>query len=177
MPTVDRIPSAQLARESLDELRGLFNAAFGERFSDTDFQHSLGGTHFVIATEGRLVSHAAVVARTLKVGDMSLRAAYVEAVATEPRHQRRGHASTVMRHVAEEVRETFEIGALSTASPGFYTQLGWEQWQGPSFVDAPSGRVRTAEDDGGIYVLRTPSSATIDLADALTCDWRLGDVW
>jgi aminoglycoside 2'-N-acetyltransferase I len=34
---------------------------------------------------------------------------------------------------------------------------------------------RTADDDGGVYVL--PGAVALDLAGALTCDWRDGDVW
>jgi aminoglycoside 2'-N-acetyltransferase I len=177
MPEVDRIPSAQLADATLVELRGMFDAAFGKRFTDMSFQHSLGGTHFVVAEEGRMISHAAVVARTLKIGDRPVRTGFIEAVATEPRHQGRGLAWAVMAQVGEAVRETFEIGALATGNHAFYTRLGWEQWRGPLFVDAPTGRLRTAEDDGAVYILRTPSSATVDLSDPLTCDWRLGHVW
>jgi aminoglycoside 2'-N-acetyltransferase I len=174
---VEVIPSAHLDEDILDRLRGLLDAAFGERFSDSDWKHALGGSHFVIGEGGRLISHAAIVARTLKVGDVPMRAGYVEAVATEPRHEGQGHGSAVMRRVAEALLETFEIGALSTGSPAFYTRLGWERWRGPTFVDSPAGRVRTEEDDGGIYILRTPGSAAIDLAAAIACDWRTGDVW
>jgi aminoglycoside 2'-N-acetyltransferase I len=174
---VDRIPSAQLANDALRELRGLFNSAFGKRFSDGAFDHCLGGTHFVIAEDGRVISHASVVSRTLKVGEVQMSAGYVEAVATEPHSQHRGFGSVVMEEVAELLRESFDIGALATGGGAFYTRLGWEQWRGPTFVDAPAGRVRTADADGAIYVLRTPGSATIDLADTLTCDWRLGHVW
>ena len=35
--------------------------------------------------------------------------------------------------------------------------------------------IRTAEEDGCIYVL--PGAAELDLGGELTCDWRDGDVW
>jgi aminoglycoside 2'-N-acetyltransferase I len=174
---VEVIPSEHLDTDTRDRIRGLLDAAFGERFSATDWKHTLGGSHFVIREGGRLISHAAIVARTLKLGDVAMRAGYVEGVATDPRHERRGHGSAVMRRVADALREAFEIGALSTGSPALYTRLGWEQWRGPTFVDAPGGRLRTEEDDGGIYVLRTSGSVAIDLSAAIACDWRTGDVW
>jgi aminoglycoside 2'-N-acetyltransferase I len=34
---------------------------------------------------------------------------------------------------------------------------------------------RTAEDDGGVFVL--PVAPGLDLRGDLTCDWRDGDVW
>jgi aminoglycoside 2'-N-acetyltransferase I len=75
--------------------------------------------------------------------------------------------------------EGYELGALADGSriPGFYQRLGWETWRGPTFVAAPEGTERTAEDDGGILVLRTPASPELDLGDPLVCDWRAGDVW
>jgi len=84
-----------------------------------------------------------------------------------------------MREVGRVVQEACELGALADGSriPGFYQRLGWETWRGPTFVAGPEGRVRTAEDDGGILVLRTPASPELDLGDPLVCDWRAGDVW
>jgi aminoglycoside 2'-N-acetyltransferase I len=77
------------------------------------------------------------------------------------------------------IESGYELGALSdgTGIPGFYQRLGWETWQGPTFVDGPEGRVRTAEEDGSVLVLRTPATGELDLAAPLACDWRQGDVW
>jgi hypothetical protein len=40
-----------------------------------------------------------------------------------------------------------------------------------------SGVERTADDDGGVLVWKTPTSPELVLDKALTCDWRSGDVW
>jgi aminoglycoside 2'-N-acetyltransferase I len=84
-----------------------------------------------------------------------------------------------MREVGRVVEEGYELGALSDGSgiPGFYQRLGWEVWQGPTWVAAPGGPVRTAEEDGSVLVLRTPASGQLDPATSITCDWRAGDVW
>ena len=58
----------------------------------------------------------------------------------------------------------YELGALGDGSgiPGFYQRLGWETWQGPTWVAGPDGPERTAEEDGSILVLRTPATGELD---------------
>jgi aminoglycoside 2'-N-acetyltransferase I len=103
----------------------------------------------------------------------------VEGVATRADRRGRGLATLVMGEVGRLIQEGYELGALSdgTGIPGFYQRLGWETWQGPTFVAGPEGRERTAADDGAVLVLRTPATAGLELAAPLTCDWRPGDVW
>lgn len=131
----------------------------------------------IVEADGALVAHASVVARTLVVGDRAVATGYVEAVAVDPDAQGNGYGTVAMRELAEVIRAQFELGALSTSSPGFYTRLGWERWRGPTYVDAPEGRQRTADDDDGVLVLRTGATADIDPTSRLVCDWRPGDVW
>jgi aminoglycoside 2'-N-acetyltransferase I len=165
----------------MSALRGLMDDAFGsepeERFSEDDWQHALGGTHFVLDVEGEIVAHAAVVERELHVDGRPIRTGYVEAVATAPGHQREGYGSTVMREVDKHIGEQFDLGALGTGEHAFYERLGWETWRGPSYVRTPSGLQRTADDDGYILILRTPTSPPLRLTDPITCEWRPGDVW
>ena len=75
------------------------------------------------------------------------------------------------------VRETFELGALGTGEQGFYERLGWRIWTGPSSVRTDDGERLTPDEDGYIMVLLTRASATVDLAAAISCEWRPGDVW
>jgi aminoglycoside 2'-N-acetyltransferase I len=42
---------------------------------------------------------------------------------------------------------------------------------------ADGRRHRTPDDDDAVMVLRTDRTLELDLAAALTCDWRPGDVW
>ena len=68
------------------EIRRLLDAAFGddeeERFTEADWDHSVGGVHFVLDDDGPIVSHASVVERELHVAGRPFRTGYVEAVAT-----------------------------------------------------------------------------------------------
>ena len=156
------------------------DAAFGtgeEAFADDDWAHALGGQHFVLDVDGEIVSHASVVERALEIGGRPLRTGYVEAVATNPGAQGRGHGSVVMVAVTEHIRATFELGALGTGRHAFYERLGWETWRGPASVRTPEGERRTPDDEGYILVLRTPASPPFDLDERISCDWRPGDVW
>jgi aminoglycoside 2'-N-acetyltransferase I len=173
--------TAELSPEELAGIRALLDAAFaGDEhggFTDDDWQHALGGLHFVAEVGGRIVGHASVVARDLRVAGRPLEAGYVEAVATAPQHQRRGIGSAVMRAVDEHLDATYELGALGTGSHGFYQRLGWETWRGPSSVRLGGGETATPDEDGYIMVRLTPRSPPLDLQAPISCEWRPGDVW
>jgi len=92
--------------------------------------------------------------------------------------RRRGHASALMDAIERVIRGAYEVGALgaSDAAIPLYTARGWLPWEGETYALAPNGRVRTPEDDDGVYVLELPA-APLDRAAAIACDWRDGDVW
>lgn len=161
------------------ELRALFEEAWrDEAFSDEDWDHAVGGSHFLVEVDGSVRSHASVVERVLEVGDRQLRTGYVEAVATRPEDRRRGYATAVMRAATAHIDDRHELGALGTDLFGFYGRLGWERWRGPLSVRTDAGAVRTSDEDGFVMVRRTPATPfPLDLAAPLSCDWRPGDVW
>lgn len=177
-----RLATSELTADEIRTIRALMEVAFGsedeeERFSDDDWQHALGGVHFVLELDGEIVAHAAVVERRLFVGGLPVRTGYVEAVATSPDRQGLGLGSIVMTDVTEYVREGFELGGLGTGRQSFYGRLGWRIWAGPSAVRTPYGERPTPDDDGYIMVLETPTSPPLDLADQIICEARPGDVW
>jgi aminoglycoside 2'-N-acetyltransferase I len=178
---IRRLGTPDLTTREVDEIRALLWAAFAPDehggFDEDDWQHALGGTHFVGEVDGRIVAHAALVERGLHVAGRPLRTGYVEAVATSPADQRLGYGSAIMREVNAQVQAGFELGALGTGSHGFYQRLGWETWRGPTFVRTPEGDVATPDEDGYVLVLRTPTTPPIDLGAAISCEWRPGDVW
>ena len=146
-------------------------------FSEQDLEHAFGGMHFLIEDDGKFLAHASVVPRALHVGERPLAARYVEAVATSPGHQGRGHATSLMTAVGDYLDERYELGALSTGIAGFYERFGWAVWRGPSFCRMDEGPVRTADDDGAVMVRLTPSSPALDLWAPISCEPRSGDVW
>jgi aminoglycoside 2'-N-acetyltransferase I len=57
-------------------------------------------------------------------------------------------------------------------------RLGWERWRGPSYVRAANGTMtRSADEDGGIMILRCTPSRGVDLTATIACDERPGDSW
>jgi aminoglycoside 2'-N-acetyltransferase I len=151
--------------------------AFGDRFSEEDWSHARGGAHFVIRDPGgAIVSHASVVPRTLEVSGREFATGYVEAVATRPELQRRGLATAVMRAAADFIRDRYELGALSSGSD-FYERRGWLRWRGATWYRVGDEVVRTADEDGGVFVLPVGSGDSLDLDGDIVADWRTGDVW
>lgn len=180
---VVRRTTDELMPDRLASLRRLLSSAWpndedeDEAFTDDDFDHAIGGTHFLIERNGEIVSHASVVPRELHADGHVLRTGYVEAVATAAAHRRHGYATAVMTAVDEHIDRSFELGALGTGLLSFYGRLGWIVWRGPTFVRTADGPVRTPHDDGYVMVRPTPTTPTLDVAGPLSCDWRPGDVW
>lgn len=180
-PRLRRFRTEELGPDRQAAIRALLDAAFGtdenERFTDEDWRHSIGGTHFVLEAGRMIVAHGSVVERDIHVAGAPLRTGYVEAVATATDRQGEGLGSLLMTAVSDWIREGFELGALGTGRHRFYERLGWVTWRGPSSVRTTHGEVPTPDDDGHILVLRTPRSPVIDLDAAISCEWRPGDVW
>ncbi|MGH9190112.1 MAG: GNAT family N-acetyltransferase, partial [Acidimicrobiales bacterium] len=95
----------------------------------------------------------------------------------EPTRQRQGVGAKVVRRAGQILRAEFELGALSTGSHAFYERLGWERWQGPTFVRHGSEAIRTSDEDDGIMVLRYGSTAELNLTQPISCEYRPGDDW
>ena len=180
-PSLRRLPTSALTPIELAAIRTVIDEAFGddeeERFTDADWDHAVGGMHFVLDLHGEIVAHASVVERLLEIDHRPVRTGYVEAVAVAPAHQGAGYGSSLMIDVTTWVADRFELGALGTGGHRFYERLGWQTWLGLSYVRAPDGVRRTPDEDGFILVLATPTSPPFRLTDPISCDWRPGDVW
>ena len=178
MSLIRRVPTEHLTKREKQTIRGLLDRAFepGD-FSDDDWDHALGGMHFVLERDAQIVAHASVVERELHAATIRLKTGYVEAVATDPTVQGQGLGTLVMEDVGDYIAEHFELGALGTGVFHFYERLGWFRWAGPTLVRTADGLVRTADEDGYVLILRTPASPPLDITAPLSCEWRPGDVW
>jgi aminoglycoside 2'-N-acetyltransferase I len=179
--SIRRLHTSELTAGEVAAIKELMRLAFeGDEhggFSEEDWQHSIGGMHFLLDVDDALVAHASVVARELHIGDVPIRTGYVEAVATKPAQQGEGYGSAVMLEVDSYIGDNFALGALGTGSQGFYERLGWQIWRGPSGVRTAMGVQRTPDEDGYILILPTRTSPALDLDASITCEWRPGDVW
>jgi aminoglycoside 2'-N-acetyltransferase I len=176
---VRTVPTADLGAAERAEIRRLLNGAFSGEFGDEDWDHALGGLHFLVAEHGVLVAHGAVVQRRFLHEGRSWRGGYVEAVAVHPRCRGRGFAAAVLTEAERVIDHGYDLGALSasTAGRGLYVARGWIPWQGATAVLAPSGLTRTEEDDDSTFVRPVPGGADLRYRGTLACDWRDGDVW
>ncbi len=170
------VPTDALTARELAALKSMLEDAYGEPFVE-DWDHALGGTHFLIEEDGEPVSHVSVVERALETDGRTLRTGYVEAVATKNDRRRQGLGSRVMEAASEHIRGEFQLGALGTAEFDFYARFGWERWLGPTSVRVDDRVERTPDEDGYVMILRTPAAPDLDLSRPISCEWRPGDVW
>jgi aminoglycoside 2'-N-acetyltransferase I len=134
-------------------------------------------THVLGIVAGTVVSHALWITRWLAPGPSApLRTAYVEWVATDPVHQRRGYASAVMRVLMDAI-DDFQLAALSPSEMGqsLYARLGWEPWRGPLFIREPAGLVATPGET--VLIRRLARTPDLSLVDSLSAEWREGELW
>jgi aminoglycoside 2'-N-acetyltransferase I len=177
--TARLVHTSDLDAETRQNAQQMVTEAFAgpTEFTDSDWDHALGGMHAIIAHRGALIALAAVVQRRLLYAGTSLRCGYVEGVAVREDWRGQGLAHAVMDAVEQVIRGAFDLGALSSGPIGekIYCPRGWVHWQGPTSVLAPGGPTRTPDDDGWIFVL--PIDLDLDVTAELACDWRDGDVW
>lgn len=185
----DRLRVKVVSGESLSDAdRGdivsLCNRAY-EANIEPLFDTFVDATHVLGFYAGSLASHAMWVTRWLQpgtgqvpctpsTGQVPLRTAYVEMVATEPVHRRRGFATKVMKHLAKATAG-FELGALCPAEPSLYSRLGWVFWRGPLLIRTPGELLPTP--DERVMILRLPKTPPLDLGAPLSAEWRPGELW
>ena len=169
--------SEETTRPWLQEVRNLLDAAFDGDVTEEDWDHVLGGWHITWTEKREIVGHAAIVSRTLEVGEKALGTGYVEVVAVRPDRQGTGIGTRMMVAANDLIRAEFQLGALSTGAHGFYTRLGWQRWRGATYVRTQNGLVRTPEEDDGIMVLRFGPSQDLEITTSIACNKRPRDDW
>lgn len=181
VPRLRVLPSEEIEPDLFAELTALCEAAFEEPFAAV-WERIGPGIHVIGSEAGRVTGHAMIIDRRIYLGhepDQALDVGYVENVATWPELKGRGHGTEVMREINRLIAEDYALGALATGSHGFYARLGWETWRGPTSVRMLDGqRVRSAEEDGDVMILRTPRTpADLDLSGPIAVDWRAEEPW
>jgi aminoglycoside 2'-N-acetyltransferase I len=175
--TARLVHTADLDSETRQDVCQMVTTAFAGDFTENDWEHALGGMHALIWRHGAIIAHAAVVQRRLLYRGNALRCGYVEGVAVREDCRGQGLVHALLDGVEQVVRGAYRVGALSSSvrAHRLYAARGWLPWRGPTSVLAPTGPVRTPDDDGTIFVL--PVGISLDISADLMCDWRAGDVW
>jgi aminoglycoside 2'-N-acetyltransferase I len=176
---VRRVATEALDPADLAQLLDLFVACWPDGdFTTDDIAHAMGGVHWLAVVDGRVVGHVSVVPRELAADGRLLPTGYVEAVCTHPTWQGQGIARRLLALANAHIRETFDLGALSTDVHAVYVSGGWERWRGPASVRTADALVRTPDEDDGIMVLRTARTPLdLDVTGPISCEWRAGDAW
>ncbi|GAA2752789.1 MULTISPECIES: GNAT family N-acetyltransferase [Kitasatospora] len=172
------VHTAELDAGTLAAVRELLVEVFEGELTADDWEHCLGGVHVLASDGAELVGHAALVQRRLSYNGRALRAGYVEGVGVRADRRRQGWGGALMGAVERMVDRAYDLGALGASEDGvpFYAARGWLPWTGPTWALTPDGVVRTADEDGWIYV--RPVAVPLDPRGGLTvCDWRGGDLW
>jgi aminoglycoside 2'-N-acetyltransferase I len=172
--SVQRLTSAD-AISQLGDLRAFLDEAFDGDFSDEDFEHAFGGTHFVILARGQLIAHGSVVLRRISFDGQVYATGSLEAMAVALEWRGHGIGSKLLAALTDFCRSSFAVSMLSTGSHAVYEHRGWRRFNGESHLATDSGLLRTEDDDDGLMVLT--SLEHVVAANQATCDFRSGDVW
>lgn len=160
----------------LAHTRTLLDLAFEGDFAPEDWEHALGGMHVLGFLDGALIAHGAVVPRRMDFHTATIDVGYVEAMAVHPDHQRNGYGTELMRAITEFCEATYAVSMLSTDEHDFYARLGWQRFNGESYVRTEHGIERTADEDEGLMLL-LPDTHRALLSANVTCEDRDGDAW
>jgi aminoglycoside 2'-N-acetyltransferase I len=172
--TIERRPSSALSMHEAADVRRLCDSAYGTP-TEPFFESAGPGEHLLGYRGATLVSHLMWVTRWLQPGHSPpLRTAYIELVATDPAHQRRGYASTLLAAFPPLVTE-YEVAALCPATETLYTRLGWRYWRGP--LAHRIGEEVLSDPEERVMVLGLPRTPPLDWDDPLSVEWRPGEVW
>ena len=175
--TVAVLPTEELTPALRGAVIEVCNAANGTDLFHELFSHiPSGGRHVLVHDGDRLVSHAVATTRHAQPeGNPVLHTAFLDAVATRPEDQHRGHGSAAVGRLATEVTD-YDIACLQTDVPAFSEQLGWELWRGPLAGRGDDGLIPTP-DQTGVMVLRLPRTPPLDLDGLLTIEPQPSRIW
>lgn len=171
---IEHLHSSRLPLSSTRAMVALCDAAFNE--DSAVYFRDIGPGEHLLGWQGEtLVTHLMWVPRTIEVGALALRTAYVEQVATAGAHTRRGYASRLLA-MLPPLLAAYEIAALSPATESIYLRMGWQFWEGPLSHRREGRRIDDPEER--VMVLQLPGTpATLDRLAPMSIEWRPGDVW
>lgn len=107
----------------------MVSAAFGDDFTDTDWEHALGGMHALIWHHGAIIAHAAVIQRRVMYRDSALRCGYVEGVAVREDYRGQGLVPTRLRRSGRRPGAA-GCSPLGAGCPGGGRRRCWRPWTG-----------------------------------------------
>ena len=170
-----QLPTAELTASELSALYALFSAACAGRRVHRRRLRARHGRD-ALAGRGRRVDRVARVGRPAAAGGGRSRAAH--RISRGGRDAARGRAAGLR---VDGGPRRGEVPASPVRARGALDErprvLPPHGLGGVARADVRAHvrpARRTEDDDGGIFILRTPSTPSLDLTDPLACDWRIG---
>ncbi|MEJ1930077.1 GNAT family N-acetyltransferase [Nostoc sp. NIES-2111] len=116
----------------------------------------------------RLVSHIGIVIREVTLDSLPIRIGGIGRVMTSPKAQGQGYATTAIRRAAEFLDENDIAFALLVCRSDlvfFYTQIGWQVFNGTLLVEQPVGKVLFTVNQPMVLPItdKAPQQGRIDL--------------
>lgn len=176
MLRVSRHVDTDLNAHIVSSLRELMAKAFEDDFSDDDWKNTFGGMRFFGYLEDRLIAHGAVVPRKMHIDGENVDVGYVEAIAVEPKHWRKGYGSLLLADITSFCKSEFSLSMLSTDETDFYSKSGWRVFQGMSYVLQDGKEFRTEDEDDGLMFILGDEPGLKEPHKAV-CNSRSGDAW
>lgn len=166
--------TSELSQGEKQEVLRLLQHVYGDDYTQADFACALGGLHFLLYEEHRLVGHVALIQRSIAVDGIPYKVGYVESMGILPNHQRKGLGMKLMAAVNDVIETVYEFGALSPSEEGvgLYLKSGWEKISGPFYEYNESGIAMSDEADVMVYPAEVVAGGS-----QLVCDYRKGDAW
>ena len=158
-----QLPTGDLTPSDLSALRALFEAAWPDgAFTDDDFVHAMGGMHWLAEVDGAIVAHvfggqaAARGGRPRAANRVPRGGGHDAGVRTARLRLDGGPRGRPVPAAAVRARRALDAGARVLPSPWLGAVARTDVRCG-----RPAGRERTEDDDGSIFILRTPSTPSL----------------
>jgi GNAT superfamily N-acetyltransferase len=101
--------------------------------------------HFLIYSDGKLVSHAGILKHVVKINDQPIVVGGLGGVVTLPEAQRKGFARRLVQRCMSFMESEWKVDAgLLFCSPRmvrYYESLGWQVLESPVMIEQPSGKI------------------------------------
>jgi predicted N-acetyltransferase YhbS len=123
----------------------------------------------------QILGHVAIVTRTIRWGDQSMRMAGIQSLAVDVSMRKSGVSQELMTQCMDESkRRGYELGLLFCLPKleAFYSRLGWSKIISPIMVRNEQGQTILLPDKNiGMYQTLTPITIPIGTLDILGREW------
>lgn len=156
---IERIEEYNLTAEIEAQINTVIERAFNESYGGRTFFQQRHNTRFIARDNGKIVGHMALSYRAMRMGDRLINNIGLAEVATDPDHQGRGIATTLLKATIAEAR---------ASQADFYTLFGVRPlYAGHGFRAVPNATTHVR-----MYGARTSEIATAENPNLMVMQLR-----